>query len=245
MDLKNYHHYQQTWLCKLMGFDFSVEYKKGVENVVVDALSRCHEVKQLTNALFVFSQVILYWLKAIKEELETDNSLQESKAKIQQNEAVGPWKLVKGIILFKYQIYFLENSKLVHHIIQEFHGSTHKGFAKTCQQIRANFYWKGMRKKIKEFIRNCDVCQQQKSQQTKLVGLLQPLPIPQQIWEDISVDFVEGLPTSSGKSTIFVVDRLPKYTHFIPLSHPFMVVGVARIFFEHVFKLHGFPRSIV
>lgn len=90
MNLKNYHHYQQTWLYKLIGFDFSMEYKKGVENVVVDALLRCHEVKQLTNGLFAFSQVIPYQLKAIKEELEIDNSLQESKAKIQQNGVVGP-----------------------------------------------------------------------------------------------------------------------------------------------------------
>lgn len=60
-------------------------------------------------------------------------------------------------------------------------------------------------------------------------------------------ELCQGLPTSSGgKSTIFVVvDRLSKCAYFIPLSHPYTVVGVARIFFEHVFKLHGLPRSIV
>ena len=48
------------------------------------------------------------------------------------------------------------------------------------------------------------------------------------------------------KSTILVVvDRLSKYAHFIPLSHPYTIVSVARIFFDNIFKLHGMPKSIV
>ena len=103
-----------------------------------------------------------------------------------------------------------------------------------------------MRRQVKEFIRACYVCQGHKTDQTKPAGFLQPLPIPQQIWEEISMDFVEGLPMSNGKSSIFVViDRLSKYAHFIPLSHPYIAIGVARLFFDYIFKLHGLPKSIV
>lgn len=58
--------------------------------------------------------------------------------------------------------------------------------------------------------------------------------------------FVEGLPLSGGKTTIHVVvDRLSKHAHFIPLSHPYTAIGVARLFFDNIFKLHGLPKSIV
>ena len=60
------------------------------------------------------------------------------------------------------------------------------------------------------------------------------------------MDFVEGLPLSGGKTTILVVvDRLSKYAHVIPLSHPYTAIRVARLFLDNIFKLHALPKSIV
>jgi len=60
------------------------------------------------------------------------------------------------------------------------------------------------------------------------------------------MDFIEGLPKSLGKSTILVVvDRLSKFAHFIPLSHPFTVKTVVASFTGNVYKLYGLLRTIV
>jgi hypothetical protein len=72
------------------------------------------------------------------------------------------------------------------------------------------------------------VCQQNTVEKIKTPGLLQPLSIPSQRWEDVSMDFITGLPKSEGKSVIMViVDILTKYTHFYALSHPFKASTVA------------------
>ena len=42
-----------------------------------------------------------------------------------------------------------------------------------------------------------------------------------------------------------VVDRLTKYVHFVPISHPYIAIKVATLYMQYVFKLHGMPTSIV
>jgi hypothetical protein len=113
-------------------------------------------------------------------------------------------------------------------------------------RLASHFWWSSMSKDIRLFVSHCLICQQAKSATTALAGLLQPLPIPSQIWEDVSMDFITGLPPSNGFTVIMVVvDRLSKYSHFVPLKSDFTSAKVAEAFLHHVVKLHGFPKSLV
>lgn len=99
---------------------------------------------------------------------------------------------------------------------------------------------------MKDFVRNCGVCQKYKLETLAPAGFLSPLPIPDVVWKDITMDFIVGLPKSCGKDMVLVVvDQLTKLAHFIPMVHPIPVVQVAGNFLGNVYKLYGLPRSIV
>jgi hypothetical protein len=122
----------------------------------------------------------------------------------------------------------------------------HSGFLKTYHRVKKEFFWDGLKNDVQRFVAECLVCQQNKVETIKTPGLLQPLAIPSQRWEEVSMDFITGLPKSEGKSVIMViVDRLTKYAHFCALSHPFKASTVATAFMETVQKLHGSPKIIV
>jgi hypothetical protein len=66
------------------------------------------------------------------------------------------------------------------------------------------------------------------------------------VWQEVSMDFIKGLPKSEGYTVIMViVDRLNKYAHFIPVKHPYTASSIAQLFLDNIVKLHGMPQSIV
>ncbi|GJW47595.1 retrotransposon-related protein [Tanacetum coccineum] len=140
------------------------------------------------------------------------------------------------------------NAQLRSELLKYYHNEPlggHSGVEATYKRLKTMFYWKGMKKSVREHVRVCHTCQCHKPDLAPYPGLLQPLPIPVKIWTDISMDFIESLPSSHGKTVIMVVvDRLSKYAHFVPMAHPFKAAQVAQLFLDTIYKLHGLPHTI-
>lgn len=90
------------------------------------------------------------------------------------------------------------------------------------------------------------ICLQIKPINASLIGLLCSLPIPKQVWEDISMNFITSMPTSQGFTTLLVVvDMLTKYAHFGTLPTSFKAMKVFALFINTVVRLHGFLKTII
>jgi hypothetical protein len=98
----------------------------------------------------------------------------------------------------------------------------HSRLLKIYHKIKNDFFYESLKLDVQKFVFKCVVCQQNKGETIKTLGLLQSLAIPSQCWEEVLVDFITGLPKFEGKNVIMaVVDRLTKYAHFCSLSHLF------------------------
>jgi hypothetical protein len=126
------------------------------------------------------------------------------------------------------QIFVPQSSSILPAILHIAHSTGHDGIQKTLQRLRTDFFVHKDRALVRDWVRSCAVCQQNKTETLHLARLLQPLEVPVLIWSDISKDFIEALPKVYGKSVILtVVDRFSKYAHFILLTHPYTAAIVA------------------
>lgn len=236
----------------MLGYEFDNEYKVSSENKVADGLSRIDYYTLQCKPIDLFALTIptSLQLQDLYGEIEKDTEIQEVVKRLQSGEHVkSGFSLVNGKLLYKQRLVIPANSALIPVILAEYHDSVIGGHAevlRTLQQIKAIFYWSKMRKRIQNYVATCGVCQTHKYSTLSPAGLLQPIDIPVRIWEDIAMDFIEGLPMSQGTDVILVVvDRLSKYGHFMTLKHPFTAVDVAQKFSNEIVRLHGSPKSII
>uniref|UniRef100_A0A0A9D2Z3 Integrase catalytic domain-containing protein n=1 Tax=Arundo donax TaxID=35708 RepID=A0A0A9D2Z3_ARUDO len=237
--------WQQWALTKLLGLSYKIQYKKGSDNKVVDALSR--RLVQLHEALYAISAGIPVWIQEVLNGY-TDNP--KVQALLQQLAIASPnsvgFSLRNGIIYLHDKVWLAGNEQLQLKVLQALHASAiggHSGFPVIYRRISQLFTWPGMKKQIKHFVQTCVICQQAKPERVRYPGLLQPLPVPTQAWQVVSMDFIEG--SSSYDCILVVVDKLTKYAHFLPLRHSFTAQKVALAYINNVYKLHGLPESIV
>lgn len=113
--------------------------------------------------------------------------------------------------------------------------------------VKKLYYWWALRKEVIEFVAICSDCQQVKVDCKHPGGLLQPIAIPKWKWEVISMDFITSLPRTVKQydSIMFVVERLSKVAHFLPVKTTYSTSEVAQVFIKEIVRLHGVPKEIV
>ena len=122
----------------------------------------------------------------------------------------------------------------------------HVGIRRTLDLVDRQFHWRRWRRDVTSYVRTCPTCQQMKSDNRAKAGLLQPLPVPTRKWEQVTTDLVTDLPESGGYTAIAVfVDRLTKMVHFAPCTKEVTAPQYAKLFVDHVFKLHGLPEVLI
>lgn len=237
---------QQQWASKLQGFNFEIYYKPGKTNQAADALSR--KFSNDEPLLFALTSPVPQILSKFKQYYnQQGHDLVHTL--LATNTESQLYKFTKGLLYYKDRLFVPKFKDWRLKLLTEYHSTPlagHSGVQPTVSRLAASFNWPGLYTDVKEFVRLCVTCQQNKYQTQKKMGLLQPLPTPSQVWEELSMDFITHLPNSFGHTAIWVIcDRLTKYVHFIALPTKFTASDLAHRFSVEICRLHGIPKSIV
>jgi hypothetical protein len=179
-----------------------------------------------------------------------DAKIQEIKEQIKGDKAPGFSVDDQGTLWYKKRICIPDLKEIGESILREAHDSAysiHPGSTKMYHGLKSRYWWYGMKRTIAEYVALCDNCQRVKVERQRPAGLLQPFKIPEWKWEEISMDFIMGLPkTQSGYDSIWViVDHLSKVMHFIPVKTTYKGSKLAELYIARIVCLHGVPKKIV
>jgi hypothetical protein len=214
---------QTRWAEFLSEFNFTISYRKGSENGRADALSRrsdlvSTEVPDHNAILSINSQGDLVPNERVLEVLATrKETTQELIMRIHSAPAHG-----------------------------------HQGVWKTYQRIRQHHDENITRLQVQEALKTCDLCCKSKAARHKPYGELKPLPVAEGPWTSISLDFITDLPKSkepvSGRqydAILVIVDRLTKYSYFLPYLKTGTAEDLAYVFLRNIAAQHGMPKELV
>ena len=142
----------------------------------------------------------------------------------------------------KYMELRAEIIQLHHDVLVVGHGRQWK----TVELVTRNYWWLGVTRDVGRYVEGCDLCQRIKNRTKEVAGKLKLSEVPEKPWTYLMVDFIMKLLVVAGKDSILVVcDRLSKMVHFVATTEGMSAEGLARLFRDNVWKLHGLPESVV
>nr|GFA95132.1 retrotransposable element Tf2 [Tanacetum cinerariifolium] len=214
---------QRRWLELLKDYDTNIQYHPGKANVVADALSRkSGMIAGIKDSLRIEPDLIYRIKEAQKEDSEIWAIVENLDKQVK-------FRLDDDYVLWQDTRLVVPNDvSLREALLTEAHSSpfsVHPGSTKMYHDLKQYFWWSGMKRDVATFVSKCLICQQVKIEHQRASGLLQQLDIPVWKWDEISMDFVTGLPQTQRRHDAIwvVVDRLTKSAHFLPIRKDYPV----------------------
>jgi hypothetical protein len=258
---------QRRWLELINDYELEVHYHPSKANVVADVLSHkahCNYLPAVcltgeessTRVLPNLSLFKITLMPTLRDEIIATQKNDKGMDHIKRRMKEGDPKVIcfhedaEGTLWFKERLVVPRKEALKKKILDESHTSRysiHPGSNKMYHDLRQQFWWTRMKRGAACYISECDTCWKVKADYMKPGGLLQPLSIPKRKWDDISLDFIMGLPMMTRKFDLIwlIVDRLSKSAHFIPVNTNFKVQRYAEIYIARVLCLHRVPKMII
>ncbi|CAL9074467.1 unnamed protein product, partial [Musa textilis] len=191
-----------------------------------------------------------YLVEKIKEGQKEDPYLQMIVKEIAQGARPEFLQIEDGSITFRNCLCVPESQLVKIQLLEEAHRlkfNIHPETTKMYRDLRQNYWWRSMKRDIAEFVSKCLICQQVKAEHRVPAGKLQRISISEWKWEQVTMDFVIGLPkTAKGYDGIWVVvDRLTKSAHFLPVNKKYSLDKLACLYIKEIIRYHGVPVSII
>ena len=213
-----------------------IKHIKGAENMA-DALTRLPAVHFLSTATLGYDHDLL---EAIKSAYALDPLYLKPPRFVRERD---------GLYFVGNRLAIPKDNSLRARLLREQHDapySGHLGHNKTLASVASRYWWPHLSRSVRAYVSGCAVCQRTKPSSQAPPGLLQPIPIAQHPWEQVSMDLITDLPTSLGYDAIMVfVDTLTKMAHFVPTNKNISAEQTAALFVKHVFCHHGLPTKII
>ena len=163
-------------------------YKPGIKNKAADGLSRQMQgsVVETSSSLLALIVPYVIQLQDIYAEIESSDDIRALRQRVLAGEPVKKgFSVVDGKLWYKKRLFITHTSCFILLLLQECHDSLtggHSGALKMLKRIQQSFHWKGMRLTVQDYVAICVICQTHKTSTLSPAGLLQPLPIPSQVW---------------------------------------------------------------
>jgi transposase InsO family protein len=254
---------QARWMELLQEYDFDFKYKRGADNIVPDALSRRPDHKAEDPSTVSADPVEIHSIdiqldpgvrQRLIEDYKTSPRLSLVYNSCLEGSVPSGYSFHNGLLYYDRRgtvvLAIPQKADICLSLLHDCHDTPiagHFGFRKTYDKLRRIAYWPNMAKETQLYVDSCEKCQRNKPSQERPAGLLQPLPIPANRWEVVTMDFMVHLPkTPCNHDAITVfVDKLTKHAHFVPSTTTATATDVARQFFDNVFRHHGMPTTII
>jgi len=245
-------HVPETKMGKADGLSRRLNWKVGVEKNNEDQiLIKDNWIRSLGEVVIEGPEVeIIEKIKKARSKDEEVVRIVEEMKKANVKELRGEeWRIEGDLVIKERKIYVPKDTELRAEVIQLHHdvpAARHGGRWKTVELVTRNYWWPGVTRDVGRYVEGCNGCQRMKNRTEELAGKLKLSEVPEKPWTYLMVDFITKLLVVAGKDVILVVcDRLSKIAYFVATTEVMSAEGLARLFRDNIWKLHGLPESVV